>query len=107
MTTLLPLRVVSFGMIALGLSVLAAIAIPATTVHVPNKVAVAIAALNVLLSGIGLFYMKRWAVYLFFAVAGITTLANFVSFGHSGLGKSWVGIVVVGTLAILYWRQLK
>jgi len=107
MTTLLPLRVVSFGMISLGLSVLLAIVVPATAVHILNKVAVLIAALNMLLSGIGFFYMKRWAVYLFFSVAGITILANLVSFGHSGLGKSWVGIIVVGTLALLYWRQLR
>ena len=107
MITLLPLRIISFGMISLGLSILVAIAVPATAVHIPSKVPAGIAALNLLLTGIGLFCMKRWAVYLFFAVAGITILANFVSFGHSGLGKSWVGILVVATLALLYWRRLR
>lgn len=54
----------------------------------------------------GFLALKRWGAYLFFLYSALTYLANLLMFGEARVGNSWMGLVLVGGISLLYWKQL-
>lgn len=103
---LFPLKLIASFMCLIGLAVLIALAVPATASHMQPQIPIAVVALTTFFSGAGFFALKRWGAYLFFLSYALTYLANFVMFGAPHVGNSWIGLVLVGGISLLYWKQL-
>lgn len=103
---LFPLKLIASFMCLIGLAVLIALAIPATASHMQPQIPIAVVALTTFFSGAGFFSLKRWGTYLFFLSYALTYLANLIVYGAPHVGNSWIGLVLVGGISLLYWKKL-
>ncbi|HZW13444.1 MAG TPA: hypothetical protein VFF81_09670 [Noviherbaspirillum sp.] len=101
-----PLKLIAAFMALFGVTVLIALLGPISAQFMNPKIPITITAALVMVVGAGLFAQKRWPVYLFFLSGLLTYVANLISFGQPLVGKSWIGLLVVGVLAALYWKRL-
>lgn len=100
----LPISITSLCFIAIGLASLGALAVPATQPYMQPLWAVLLAAANLIVTGIGLWFMRRWAPLLFVLTWALQALLVTLTNGTIS-NFSAAGLLLVSALFIGYRRR--
>ncbi|MEY8688778.1 MAG: hypothetical protein AB9M53_02705 [Leptothrix sp. (in: b-proteobacteria)] len=102
----LPLRILSLLLLLIGAAVFFALLVPSTAVYMSPRIPIAITAIGIFLSGVGLFAKQKWGIYLFLFLFISACVVNLLFAGSAMVGNSWIGLILVGGIGLFYWKDL-
>ncbi|MEK8034699.1 hypothetical protein AACH06_28105 [Ideonella sp. DXS29W] len=100
-----PITLVSLINFALGIPGLVMLCVPMYRVHFESIIPyVLVSAVNMTLTGVGLWRVKRWAPVAFTTIWLALHIYYTVMGRHPEAG--WIGLVLVWGVSLYYWRRL-
>lgn len=96
-----PLAITACFFITLGVAGFIALIVPITRPYMHPTWAVALSAINLVVTGLGLWRMRRWAVWFFILMWAFQGLLVFLT-GATVSASSAIGLLLVSALFVIY-----
>jgi hypothetical protein len=103
----LPLAIGAILLIAVGLAGLIGLAIPELREHLVPHWAVAVSSTALAITGIGLWRKRKWALVVYLCFWAIQAVATLLIGAQMRWGSGLVGLAMIVSLSIYYWKDLE
>lgn len=100
----LPITIMAFFLIGIGIASICALIVPATQPYMQPAWIVGLAAMNLVVTGVGFWAMRRWAI-VFFILMWVLQALLVVLTGATINGAPWIGLVLVLGAWLAYRRR--